>query len=285
MLVPQILLAGVIVKFDKLHYKFTSDLVVPVSGELMASRWAYEALAVNQFVNNAYQKPLFEIEKLESNINYDMQFLLPALVQETEDAMAMQEDGTRTQELTAKLRIIEHGLSNIRLTTPVPYSGLMDPDQFSVSGGNELVDWLNKYRSALRVHRDRLTREKDVLIDSLMHEAGGLDEYIQLKRSRYNEKLAQLVLNRNDLHKIIKKKDQLLRKMDPVFMDPFNRQGRAHFFASSKILGQKHVPTLYFNLGVIWIMTIILYVLLRYSILQKVVNFSGSRLKKRASEK
>jgi hypothetical protein len=32
-------------------------------------------------------------------------------------------------------------------------------------------------------------------------------------------------------------------------------------------------------------MTIILFVLLRYSILQKVVDFSGSRLKKRTSEK
>jgi len=273
------------VKFDKLHYKFTSDQVVPASGELMASRWAYEALAVNQFVNNAYQKPLFDIEKQESNINYDMQFLLPALIQETEDAMALLEDDSRIQELRAKLSTIQNGLSDIRLTNPFPHPGWLDPDQFSVSRGNDLVDWLNKYRSALRVHRDRLTREKDVLIDLLMHEAGGLDNYIQLKRSHHNEKLAQLVLNRNDLHKIIKKEDQLLRKMDPVYMDPFNRQGRAHFFASTKILGQKHVPTLYFNLGVIWIMTMILYVLLRYSILQRVVDFSGSRLKKRTSEK
>jgi ABC-type multidrug transport system ATPase subunit len=285
LLVPQILLAGVIVNFDKLHYRFTSDQVVPLSGELMASRWAYEALAVNQFVNNAYQKPLFEIEKLESNINYDMQFLLPALIQETEDALALLEDGFRDQDLTASLRTVQNGLAGIRLTHPFAHPEWLQPDQFSVSRGNELVDWLNSYKSALRKHRDRLTREKDLLTDSLMHEAGGLDEYIQLKRSCHNEKLAQLVLNRNDLHKIIKKKDQLLRKMDPVYMDPFNRQGRAHFFVSAKILGQKHVPTLYFNLAVIWIMTIILFVLLRYSILQKVVDFSGSRLKKRTSEK
>ncbi len=86
LLVPQILLAGVIVKFDKLHYKFASHHTVPVSGDLMASRWAYEALIVNQFVNNRYQDDFYDHEMLESNVTYDMQFLIPTLIQEIQDA-------------------------------------------------------------------------------------------------------------------------------------------------------------------------------------------------------
>jgi ABC-type multidrug transport system ATPase subunit len=55
LLVPLILLSGVIVKYDKMHYSISSDKYVPFVGDMMASRWAYEALLVNQFKNNEYQ--------------------------------------------------------------------------------------------------------------------------------------------------------------------------------------------------------------------------------------
>ena len=283
LLVPQILLAGVIVKFDKLHYQFASDQVVPLAGELMASRWAYEALTVNQFVNNAYQKPLYETEKLESNINYDMQFLIPALIQEIEDAMQMHNDGVGDKELTAKLQTIENAISTISLTRLDPNPDLFDLDKFTATSGSGLISWLNNYKSALGVHRNRLIREKDLLVDSLMIQAGGKEAYLQIKRGHHNEKLAELVLNRNDLHKLIKKDSLLLRKMDPLYMNPLRRNGRAHFFASSKIVGDTHIPTLSFNLLIIWIMTMILYLLLQFSVLRKLVEFSGSRAMRKIS--
>lgn len=281
LLVPQILLAGVIVDFDKFHYIFASDLAVPVSGDLMASRWAYEALAVNQFENNRYQQPLFETERLESNINYDMQFLIPALTQEIEDAIALLEENPDSQQLSATLFTIENGLSTIFLSTPYPYPDQLNADQFSATAGNEIINWLKKYQSALRQHRDRITREKDLMIDSLKMAAGGLEPYIVLKRSYYNEQLAQLVLNRNDLHKLVKKNDLLLRKMDPVYTYPAMRNGRSHFYGSVKQLGNRYIPTLYFNLSAIWIMTLILYILLRYSVLRKALDFSVGLKRKR----
>jgi ABC-type multidrug transport system ATPase subunit len=283
LLVPQILLAGVIVKFDKLYYRFASDLVVPFSGDLMASRWAYEALAVNQFVNNAYQEPLYETERLESNINYDLQFLIPAITNEIEDAIELQKESKDDLILSESLHTIENGLSSIFLTSTYPFSERIDHDQFSATLGNEVIDWLQNYQTALRLQRDRLTREKDLLIDSLKMAAGGLDPYIRLKRGHYNEQLAQLVLNRDDLHKIIKKEGKLIRKMDPVYTFPSNRNGRAHFYSSVKRLGNTYIPTLYFNLSAIWIMTLVLYVLLRFSVIKRIVEFSGGLKKKSPS--
>lgn len=276
LLVPQILLAGVIVKFDKLHYSFTSTQVVPIPGDMMASRWAYEALSVNQFMNNAYQMPLYETERLESNITYDMQFLVPRLKQEIEDAVVLHQGNTNDQALSASLHTIENALSSIILTSAYPHPEHIDLDHYSASTAKEVINWLNKYQSLLRHHRNRLTREKDILIDSLMMEAGGLEPYIRLKRSYYNEQLAKLVLNRNNLHKVIKREGLLLRKMDPVYTFPAKRNGRAHFYSSVKQLGNKHIPTLYFNLFAIWAMTLIIYFLLRYSVLKKAVEFSVS---------
>jgi len=282
LLVPQILLAGVIVKFDKLHYKFSSTQVVPVSGDIMASRWAYEALAVNQFVSNDYQKPLYEIEMLESNITYDMQFLIPAIIQETEDAIGFLQS-RREQELIESLQTLKSGLGSISLTTPYPYPEKITWDQFSTTSGKELISWLQKYKAALRRHRDRIIREKDLLIDSLKSEAGGRNAYLNLKRNSYNEQLAQLVLNRNDLHKVIKREGVLIRKMDPVYTYPTRKNGRAHFYASVKLLGERQIPTLSFNLLAIWIMTLFLYFCLRYRVLYRAVEFFGNLKRKSLS--
>jgi len=282
LLVPQILLAGVIVKFDKLHYKFASNIAVPISGDLMASRWAYEALVVNQFENNDYQKPLFETEQLESNITYDLQFLIPALTNELEDAIKYRKD-MKEAELSASLGTIKEALSTISLTTPYPYPERIGMDQFSEITGKEAINWLQNYKSALRQHRDRLIREKDLLIDSLLREAGGSEAYLLLKRSYHNDQLANLALNRNNLHKIVKKEDILIRKMDPVYAYPIMRNGRAHFFASSKIMGDLYIPTLYFNILIIWFMTIILSVFLRFRLLKSSVEYFGNLKRKGSS--
>jgi hypothetical protein len=85
------------------------------------------------------------------------------------------------------------------------------------------------------------------------------------------------------LHKIVKKEDILIRKMDPVYAYPVMRNGRAHFFASTKIMGNLYIPTLYFNILMIWIMTIILSVFLRFRLLKSGVEFFGILRRKRSS--
>jgi len=69
--------------------------------------------------------------------------------------------------------------------------------------------------------------------------------------------------------------------MDPVYAYPSLRNGRAHFFASVKLLGNTYIPTPYFNLLAIWIMTIAMFVLVRYSMLRMLLDlFAGLKNKK-----
>ncbi len=275
LLVPQILLAGVIIKFDKLHYTFASHHSVPVAGDLMASRWAYEALTVNQFMNNRFQKDFYDLEMLESNVTYDMQFLVPALIQEIEDASDIYRNDQEAMNLKEHFRTIRTGLSSIFLTGV--YTGLdkFNADDFTLETGEDAISWLQKYRAALSLERDKLTFEKDALVDSLKSGAGGLEEYLLFKRNYHNDQLSDLVLNRTELHKIVKKESVLLRKMEPVYMYPVSGNGRAHFYASVKRFGHIHISTLVFNIMAIWVMSVVLYLLLRYSILRKVIVFFG----------
>jgi len=273
LLVPQILLAGVIVKFDKLHYSFASQNVVPVAGDLMASRWAYEALAVTQFTGNRYQAPLMGYEKLESNISYEVQYLVPALEQQIEDAVHLVTREESEKELAAKLRLITNGFGSIRLISPYEGTGDFMLDRFNPAMAGEAGLWLEKYRHALRVEREKVVLKRDYLIDSLKIEAGGAEAYLQIKRNYYNDMLANMVLNRAELHKLILRNDAFLRKMDPVFMPPPSSIGRSHFYSSEKKLGQLVFSTLTFNILILWFMNLVLYVCLEFSILKRFLEW------------
>jgi ABC-type multidrug transport system ATPase subunit len=280
LLVPQILLAGVIVKFDKLHYKFASHQSVPVAGDLMASRWAYEALAVNQFVSNRYQEGYYDMEMLESSVTYDLQFLAPTLIQEIRDAQDLFHENQDHPDLPGRLRTIQNGFSSIFLTGQYPGISDFQEEGFNDQVVEKGIAWLQDYQSKLTVHRERLTREKDAYTDSLRNSLGGTGAYVQFKRDYYNDQLAKLVLNRNDLRRIVEREEQLIRKMEPVYMYPKSRNGRAHFYASLKTVGNLHISTFVFNVIAIWLMTIVLYFLLRYSVLQKILDFFGEQRRK-----
>jgi ABC-type multidrug transport system permease subunit len=58
LLIPQILLCGLVVSFSDLAPRSHTGNV-PIVGDVIPSRWAYEALAVTQFSDNDYEKPFF----------------------------------------------------------------------------------------------------------------------------------------------------------------------------------------------------------------------------------
>jgi len=65
-IIAQLIFSGVFVKYEKLHQgRYTSSEFVPVIGDMMAARWSFEALAVEQFKNNKYEMNFFasNIEK------------------------------------------------------------------------------------------------------------------------------------------------------------------------------------------------------------------------------
>jgi ABC-type multidrug transport system ATPase subunit len=79
LIIPQLLLSGVIVKFEKLNPAITSQQTVPVAGEMMASRWAFEALAVNQFENNDYEKQFYAYDEMVSVADFRRNYWIPHL--------------------------------------------------------------------------------------------------------------------------------------------------------------------------------------------------------------
>ncbi len=63
LLIPQILLCGLVIKFDDLNTSASKENKVPLIGDIIPSRWAFETLMVEQFADNAYNQAYFPIER------------------------------------------------------------------------------------------------------------------------------------------------------------------------------------------------------------------------------
>ena len=67
------------VKFDKLNPVVTVQETVPLVGEVMSTRWAFEAMAVYQFKDNDFEKQFFKLDKTFKKIDFRKNYWLSKL--------------------------------------------------------------------------------------------------------------------------------------------------------------------------------------------------------------
>ena len=91
-----------------------------------------------------------------------------------------------------------------------------------------------------------------------------------------------MALDEDNLKKAIYTPQKIIQKMNPGYMKTTSKTGRSHFYAPSKMLGKKEIDTYIFNLSVIWLVTIILYVALYFKLLRKFVELLGNIRVKRS---
>src|SRR5690606_7935264 len=63
LIIPQLLLSGVVIGFDKFNPRVTKPIGVPWIGEVMASRWAFEAFMVTQYKDNPFERMFYDLDK------------------------------------------------------------------------------------------------------------------------------------------------------------------------------------------------------------------------------
>jgi len=270
-LVPQILLSGVIVPFDRLSNSMKSEKYVPVIGDMMVSRWAYEALAVAQFRRNDYQKHWFEIEKRKSNTSYLQNNLIPVLSHLTEDIGNELENGKLktedVKELNSGLNIL-----NIKIQHSNNYS--LSEKDVSLSKLKEVDGFLDRCRLILSKQMDEIKNSMNKIYDNLFIKFRNNDEeMLKFKQQYYNNSIADNVLRKNEYRKLIFQNGEIIRKADPVYYEPENSFGRAHFYASEKRIGSRLFDTFYFNMAVLWIISLFLYFLLITNAFGNFINY------------
>ncbi len=267
LLVPQILLGGAMIRFDKLNKKMTTQAYVPIIGDLMASRWGYEALAVDQFLNNRYQENLDSVERAISDVSFKMNYLIPEL-QTKMDECNRNILNNRYQDVTQEnLQLLSYELKNISNEDGIQEFTMVDKLTLNSVNSNvfdALQNYLTRLKSYYSQQLDVATEKRDDIVHSLAEKLGGQENLYAFKQEYYNNSLADLVLKQKDSEKIVEYKNKLIRKAEPVYFLSVSKWGRSHFFAPEKKLGNVQISTFWFNVLVIWLMSGILYIALGY---------------------
>ena len=86
--------------------------------------------------------------------------------------------------------------------------------------------------------------------------------FLEVKKNNFNIKLEEFVTGADQLRMVDIVDDYLVPRNGIIYLTPHNKLGRAPFYSSEKILGSWHIKTLWFNLGVILLMSVIAIILL-----------------------
>ena len=245
LLIPQILLCGLVVSFSDLTPKSTTGNV-PIIGNIIPSRWAYEALAVTSYTDNSYEKPFFDIHK----VKYETQFYNMGYLYELQSQLeTMNDEATRGKEVNPNhLEIIKTNLPHLTQVCGMDaYSG-----DFSY---NSLKDYLGKSEEILSKKSNQATLAADAKMASIIRELGK-DAMLDLKRNNYNIRLEEFVVGADNARMLDIVDNVIVPRTSIIFLTPQSHIGSAPFYSSEKIVGPWHVKTLWFNMGVMLLMCI-----------------------------
>lgn len=277
LLIPQILLCGVIVKFDDLQSKTAAKDAVPFTGEIMASRWAFEALAVEQFKDNRYMAKFFEMEKEMAQARYRSEILTTELIGQIDLIDGWIRLKKPEEDILRKLNIIKNEIEKLDGEKVLPefrFTENLVPEKFNFEIAELTKTHLNQLKKFHNQRYNKVKSEKDKLINRLDKE-NGKQFLVDLKMKHHNQSLETLLLNSETKTFYRETPHGYMQKIAPVFKDPDFRNGRAHFLASEKKFFDKSVDTFIFNIAVIWMMSALLYISLYYNWLRKILELSG----------
>jgi ABC-type multidrug transport system ATPase subunit len=278
-LVPQLLFSGTMVKFEKLHKTFANYKYVPVIGDIMTTRWAYEALAVHQFKNNKFQKHFFDLEQEISEAAFVSNFLVSQLENKVDNILKHFDEEDKLEDRKYNLEIINNELKIIGdkySKGDFPLKDKLSIEAFDDKVANQLKFYLSAVRKEFNKKYSKASRLKDKKFMELVETYGDKSEVDKLKQKYHNRALNDFVLNKQELNKIHEIDGRLIQLMEPVYKMPEANNGRAHFYAPYKKIFGQLVDTYWFNVIVIWLTSILLYITLLTDAFKKGITFFES---------
>ena len=98
----------------------------------------------------------------------------------------------------------------------------------------------------------------------------------KLEDDYYNYKLLELVTKPYERKKILVYNNSLVQNTDPIYLDPYKRgffNFRTHFYAPSKYIFGMKTDTFAFNITIVLLSSILLYLALYFELLGRAVRF------------
>jgi ABC-type multidrug transport system ATPase subunit len=281
LLIPQLILSGVVVRFDKLNPIIGNTATVPAIGDMMASRWAFEAAMVAQYKDNEFEKAFYKYDKVMSESDYKKIFYIPALETKLDFVnmnLKTTEPGIRT-EVNKAFQLLQREIGDeVQEVNSSEYKDLpekLTPEKFDSTTFKRTREFMEKLKQTYIKRYNGADKQKEDYLKSLTNTPAKEKEFELFKESYQNEAIMELVKNTTETHRIIEKDGKLVQKIYPVYKDPDPEHivdFDAQFYMPSKHFLSMNIDTFFFNLGVIWSMTFVLAIALYFELLRKVID-------------
>ena len=293
LIIPQMVLSGLLFSFDKLNELVSTKGKVPIVADLMVSRWAYEGVAVHQFKTNDYEVKFYDFDKTMYQADFKSTYWLKELRGRLNYVMDNYESKNEKihKKVIKNLTLIKNELIRERggeSSKGPDINNALDPMKFNEKRGQRIAKYLDMLaKKYLEIYNTALQKKEKLIyaFENIFHY-----DLNKLKDEYTNESLTDLVRNLSSKERIIEYKGRLLQIVDPIFNEPKNPKNlldyRTHFFAPKKYFLGSYFETYWFNLTVIWGITILMYIALYFEWLKKGVALmekAGGGLKRRNS--
>jgi ABC-type multidrug transport system ATPase subunit len=283
LIIPQLLLSGVIVRFDRLYPGITNQARVPWIGNTMVARWAYEAMAVYQYKNNEFEQQFFAFDKDRKYYAWKKDYWLKELKNRSTDAQKLIGQETGKAQLSANVLLLRHELEEECTRIPefqIQELQMLQPEIVTPEALRKIDTVLTILDRYYVKNYNDVNDRKEMLVRELTATPEKRTAHLRLQDECYNESLEDFVTNKNDLKKIVEADGELIQKQNPVFLDPTGGFFNAHYYAPNKLLFGQRISTLSANVLVIWLMTAALAVLLAMDGLKKFLELTARLGKK-----
>jgi len=116
LLIPQLVLSGAVIPYDKFNPALRGKRPIPFLADLSISRWAYESALVLHYTQNPYTQALFPLRQEVSHLRYQILYLIPALESRNDPRLLQETGDTSYAALSTKLRTRLQNLQTQLLT-------------------------------------------------------------------------------------------------------------------------------------------------------------------------
>ncbi len=277
-IIPELLFSGVLVKFDWLRSHSPSTYeYVPVIGDIMPARWAFEALAVEQFKNNKFEKNFFRYDaEISQSDWYSVILINQNLKFDLWKCKNLRDSTGYDDELKNNFYKLNYYID--RLNDLAGFDGVKGKWKDSLNirlFDASVASQTGHHLDSLASHFRSVRKANKILKDSAEKKIGR-ERYNELKDNYTNKRLTDVVLNEEAKQKSIETPRRIIQKSELAFMKPVCKYGRAQFYAPFKQIGDIEIDTFWFNIIVLWVSTLLLYLALYFNLLQKVLTRLGS---------
>ena len=286
LIIPQLMLSGVVINFDKFNPKVSNQVGVPLVGEVMASRWAFEAFMVTQFKDNPFEKQFYELDKVIAEADYKRVYYIPQLESHLALCLSNRRNWLNPSHagLTNSLALLKNEIDyelKVVGKSNFPEIGNLVPGKFDSTVYQKSMKFLSTLKQFYLIKQNKAMVEKESKIAVLTSTPEKLQVYNQ-ERDRYQSKaVAAGVKNMTAANRIVEYNGQLFQKIYPVYFDDHKPRHIFDFtgtlFQPTKYFGGRLFDTLYFNVAVIWCMTLFLFVTLYFDLLKKLLLLFENR--------